>query len=66
MKVELSQECDYEREADCCKRMRKTLEDWPELYVPRVIDELSTKKVFTTELIEGPISLLTTLRRRLS
>lgn len=27
--------------------------DWPDLYVPRVIDELSTGKVLTTEMIEG-------------
>jgi predicted unusual protein kinase regulating ubiquinone biosynthesis (AarF/ABC1/UbiB family) len=46
-------ECDYVREAECCRRMRKLLEPYPEFYVPKVIDELSTKQVFTTELISG-------------
>jgi aarF domain-containing kinase len=53
MKIELAQECDYVREAECCRKMRKLLEPFPEFYVPRVIDELSTKQVFTTELISG-------------
>jgi len=53
MKVELAQECDYFREAECCRRMRNLLKSWPEVVVPRVIDELSTRQVFTTEMIEG-------------
>ena len=53
MKIELGQECDYEREAECCKKMRDLLRLFPEFYVPNVIEELSTKQVFTTELISG-------------
>lgn len=41
------------REAECCRRMRKLLEPYPEFYVPKVIDELTSKQVFTTELISG-------------
>ena len=53
MKIELGQECDYVREADCCRKMRSLLQPFPEFYVPKVIDELSSKQVFTTELITG-------------
>ena len=53
MKIELSQECDYLREAECCRKMRNLLKPHPEFYVPKIIDELSTKQVFTTELISG-------------
>ncbi len=53
MKIELAQECDYNREAECCRRMRRILKPYPDYYVPEVIDELSTKLVYTTEMIEG-------------
>jgi len=53
LKVEMAQECDYEREADCCRRMKQVLSDYPEYYVPEVVEEVSTKMVFTNELIEG-------------
>ena len=53
MKIELGQECDYVREAQCCKKMRELLEPYPEFYVPKVVDELSSKQVFTTELLSG-------------
>jgi len=53
LKVEMAQECDYEREADCCRKMRSILDPYPQYYVPEVIDEVSTKMVFTNELIEG-------------
>lgn len=32
---------------------RKLLENDPKFYVPEVIDELTSKQVLTTELIEG-------------
>ena len=53
MTVELQQECDYEREAHCCDKMKTILEPYPEYYVPSVIPELSTKQVITCEYIEG-------------
>ncbi|XP_076067468.1 uncharacterized protein LOC143040365 isoform X2 [Oratosquilla oratoria] len=52
-KKELAWECDYEREYRCTKRFKELVQPYPEFYVPEVIDELSTKQVFTTELIEG-------------
>jgi len=53
LKVEMAQECDYEREAECCRKMRAVLEPYQQYYVPEVVDEASTKMVFTSELIEG-------------
>ena len=41
MKIELEQECDYQREAECARIMRKFLRGYPDYYVPRVIDDLS-------------------------
>ena len=35
MKIELRQECDYLREADCARVMRNYCEPYPEYYVPR-------------------------------
>ncbi|CAG7680424.1 unnamed protein product [Allacma fusca] len=52
-KRELGWECDYVREAECAKKFRKLLEPYPDYYVPEVIDELTTKQVYTTELIDG-------------
>ncbi|ODM99712.1 AarF domain-containing protein kinase 4 [Orchesella cincta] len=52
-KRELSWEVDYIREAVCAKRFRTLLENNPDYYVPEVVDELSTKQIYTTELIEG-------------
>lgn len=53
MKVELAQECDYKREAECAKKMKGLLRSSPQYLVPEVIDELSTQQVFTSEMIEG-------------
>ena len=53
MTVELKQECDYKREADCCQRMKEILQNYPQYYVPAIIPELSTSQVFTCEYIEG-------------
>ncbi|XP_069690164.1 atypical kinase COQ8B, mitochondrial isoform X2 [Periplaneta americana] len=52
-KRELAWEVDYEREADCTKKFQKLLAPYPDYYVPKVIERLSTKHVFTTELVEG-------------
>ncbi|KYN40731.1 Chaperone activity of bc1 complex-like, mitochondrial [Trachymyrmex septentrionalis] len=50
---ELAWEVDYTREAECTKKYKELIMPYPEYYVPIVIDDLSTKQVFTTEMIEG-------------
>ncbi|KAF6211823.1 hypothetical protein GE061_012338 [Apolygus lucorum] len=52
-KKELSWEVDYLREAECTRQFKKLLEPFPDYYVPRVMDDLCTKEIFTSELIEG-------------
>ncbi|KAL6442096.1 hypothetical protein ACFW04_002424 [Cataglyphis niger] len=52
-KRELAWEVDYIREAECTRKYRELMVPYPEYYVPAVIDNLSTKQVFTTEMIEG-------------
>ena len=53
MKVELAEECDYVREAECGRRMREVLAGYPEYYVPVVFPDLSSGQVLTSELITG-------------
>ncbi|XP_075233856.1 ubiquinone biosynthesis protein COQ8, mitochondrial isoform X2 [Lycorma delicatula] len=52
-KRELAWEVDYVREAECTKKFRELLTPYPDYFIPRVIDDLCTKQVFTTELVEG-------------
>ncbi|ESO90083.1 hypothetical protein LOTGIDRAFT_218121 [Lottia gigantea] len=52
-KRELAWEVDYIRESECGKKFKEYLKDDPMLYVPDVIDELSTKQILTTEFIHG-------------
>ncbi|CAH1160069.1 unnamed protein product [Phaedon cochleariae] len=52
-KRELAWEVDYVREAECTKKFRDLLAQYEDYRVPSVIDELSTKQVFTTELLDG-------------
>ncbi|XP_055519586.1 atypical kinase COQ8B, mitochondrial isoform X1 [Leucoraja erinacea] len=53
LRRELEWECDYIREAACARRFRELLKDDPFFYVPAVIDELTTKRVLTAELVTG-------------
>ncbi|CAI9597337.1 unnamed protein product [Staurois parvus] len=53
LQKELSWECDYLREAECGKKFRELLSNDPFFKVPRVIDELSSKRVLTVELVSG-------------
>ncbi|XP_067317801.1 atypical kinase COQ8B, mitochondrial-like [Anolis sagrei] len=53
LQKELEWECDYEREADCARRFRQLLEGDPFFEVPKVINELSTRRVLSMELIDG-------------
>ncbi|KAI7748431.1 hypothetical protein M8C21_007589 [Ambrosia artemisiifolia] len=52
-KEELSRECDYELESSNQKTFRELLLNVDGFYVPFVVDELSSKKVLTTELVHG-------------
>lgn len=54
---ELADECDYEKEAEAGRRMKVYLKDESFFEVPQVIDELSTRRVLTTEMMSGrPLS----------
>ncbi|XP_017346279.1 atypical kinase COQ8B, mitochondrial [Ictalurus punctatus] len=50
---ELAWECDYKREAKCAKRFKTLMEGDPIFKVPGIIDELTTSRVITMELING-------------
>uniref|UniRef100_A0A1I8EGX8 ABC1 domain-containing protein n=1 Tax=Wuchereria bancrofti TaxID=6293 RepID=A0A1I8EGX8_WUCBA len=50
---ELKLECDYKREARAIKEFQRLLADDKHFYVPKVIDDLTTTHVLTTEYMEG-------------
>nr|XP_033812745.1 atypical kinase COQ8A, mitochondrial-like [Geotrypetes seraphini] len=50
---ELTLECDYRREAVCTKEFQKMMQGDPFFFVPSVIDDLSSQRVLTTELVPG-------------
>ncbi|XP_050300302.1 atypical kinase COQ8B, mitochondrial isoform X3 [Anthonomus grandis grandis] len=52
-KRELAWEVDYLREAECTKKFKVILDGYEGFYVPDVVDSLTTKQVFTTELLDG-------------
>ncbi|KAJ8565792.1 hypothetical protein K7X08_008368 [Anisodus acutangulus] len=52
-KEELSRECDYELESKNQKRFGMLLSGTKGFYVPVVIDDLSSKRVLTSELVPG-------------
>ncbi|GMJ09255.1 ABC transporter 1 [Hibiscus trionum] len=52
-KEELSRECDYQLEASNQKRFRDMLSGCEGFYVPFVVDDISSKRVLTTELVSG-------------
>lgn len=54
---ELSRECDYELEAANQKRFRDVLSNAKGFYVPYVVDDTSSKRVLTTELVSGNLSI---------
>jgi len=49
----LLEELDYRQEAETMRRMAALHADWPAVIIPRVIDEASTARVLTMELVEG-------------
>ncbi|CAL4963884.1 unnamed protein product [Urochloa decumbens] len=52
-KQELARECDYVLEASNQKRYKELLSDSDGYYVPKVIEQLSSKKVLTSEFVPG-------------
>lgn len=52
-KEELSRECDYVLEAENEKRFHDLLSNAQGFYVPFVVDDISSKRVLTTELVFG-------------
>ncbi|CAN1353400.1 Protein ABC transporter 1, mitochondrial [Linum perenne] len=58
-KEELTRECDYELEAANQKRFRTLISNKKGFYVPIVVDELSSKRVLTSELVSGILSHFT-------
>lgn len=56
-KNELLRECDYELEAESQKRFRTLLSEVEGFCVPLVVDDLSSKRVLTTELVSGKSNL---------
>ncbi|KAI0840089.1 ABC1-domain-containing protein [Hypoxylon sp. FL0890] len=53
-RLELSWECDYEREAECGRRYRELLADEPDVFVvPKIHAEASGRHVLTMEFMEG-------------
>lgn len=53
MRRELDDECDYEREKDMCKRFGELLNGKSNFTVPKVVDELCSKRVLTCEMMKG-------------
>lgn len=54
MRRELDDECNYEREREMCKRFGELLNKPESLFsVPRVVDELCSGRVLTTEMMKG-------------
>ncbi|XP_066141380.1 atypical kinase COQ8B, mitochondrial [Euwallacea fornicatus] len=52
-KRELAWEVDYLREAECTKKFKSILTGYEGFYVPYVVDNLTTKQVFTNEFLDG-------------
>jgi aarF domain-containing kinase len=52
---ELALECDYVNEARNQRRMRELIErdGCESFYVPKVVDNMSTEKVLTSEFVQG-------------
>jgi len=62
VKLAMFSELNYLQEARNAVTLRKNLEQFPEIYVPTVIHDLTTRRVLTTELVKGhKVSKLTPL-----
>ena len=61
-KLTLYSELDYIKEAHNAEMLRRNLAQFPQIYIPAVIDDFSTARVLTTELVRGrKVSKLTPL-----
>ena len=62
-RVTLTNELNYQQEARNSDLLRANLAEFPELYIPQVIHDMSTSRVLTTELIRGKkVSKLTPIQ----
>jgi ubiquinone biosynthesis protein len=62
-KITLENELNYLQEARNSEILRRNLTDFPQIYIPAVIHDLTTPKVLTTELVRGrKVSKLTSLQ----
>lgn len=52
-KRELVWEVDYLREAEYTERFKEMVSRFPEYYVPKVMRDLTTERVLTTEFVPG-------------
>lgn len=52
-KKELKWEVDYKREAAASKKFKQAFKDHPNIYVPKIIPELTSSKVLSTEFVHG-------------
>jgi aarF domain-containing kinase len=53
IKIELFNECDYIREAQCSKKFEKLVSDDAAFVVPHVYDNISSKHILISDYIEG-------------
>lgn len=53
MRRELADECDYVREAEMVRRFGELLDDSEVFAVPKVVGELCSRRVLTTEMMRG-------------
>jgi ubiquinone biosynthesis protein len=61
-RIAMLNELNYRQEARNTEILRHNLADFPQIYIPIVIDDLSSSRVLTTELIKGrKVSKLTPL-----
>jgi predicted unusual protein kinase regulating ubiquinone biosynthesis (AarF/ABC1/UbiB family) len=61
-KITLTNELNYLQEARNAEVLRNNLASFPQIYIPRVVHDLSTSRVLTTELVRGrKVSKLTPL-----
>ncbi len=62
-KITLNNELNYLQEARNAEILRQNLTEFPQIYVPAVVQDLTTTKVLTTELVRGKkVSKLTQLQ----
>jgi len=62
VRLTLTNEMNYLQEARNTDMMRKNLADFPQIYIPAVLHDLSSARVLTTELVKGrKVSKLTPL-----